>query len=659
MRTWLSLVCGLLLVLVLAACGPADSPAAEEPLAEDVTEPAADLPPSRFQQAPMLDAAVLDGSLPPVDERLPQDPLVIEPVSEIGQYGGTWRRLDSSDGMGLTRQVIFVEPFLKWHRDANGMRPNLVESWSYNEAGTELTVNFRQGIKWSDGDPMDVDDYLFWWNDLVLNEDVPVAAPNGTIFQGETMQVAKVDDFTLQFTFPVPAPLFMEQHSRGHYHSAAFMVPSHFLKTLHPAYSDAADNDALLNHYDIGSRLQKTDMPMLSPWVPTAFTSGQTAVFERNPYYWKVDPVGNQLPYIDRMVVDIVTGGSFTESVALKTIAGEVDMQVRDIAPKDVPLLLENAESGGYRMFFWNRGDYSWPWLILKYDYDDEAIVDLFYDKSFRRALSHAIDRERINEIVSLGLGHARSFALSPESPEFQTERGQQVYADWSTSYAAHDPDLARSLLDEAGVVDQDGDGMRDLPNGDSLELIVHVNVGDQNSVDAMDFIKEDWDEIGISTVLNAVEWSVIMEDGENRDVMIHAWGSAAAWGLVSAATVWTPVESVSYALGGIHVGRHYQTGGESGVAPRPGSALEKLQNAYTELITIVDPMERDAKLLDAYQIHIDDGPVSIGIVGEHISPLVVKHNFHNVPEEGGVVASWDLGFPGSTDPEQYYMTAE
>ena len=94
-------------------------------------------------------------------------------------------------------------------------------------------------------------------------------------------------------------------------------------------------------------------------------------------------------------------------------------------------------------------------------------------------------------------------------------------------------------------------------------------------------------------------------------------------------------------------------------MAPRPGSALEKLQNAYTELITIVDPVERDAKLLDAYQIHIDDGPVSIGIVGEHISPLVVKNNFHNVPEEGGVVASWDLGFPGSTDPEQYYMTAE
>lgn len=659
-----NLLFGILIIILgmgLVACGASGAAdPEEEPMAEEeMQDTDGDMPMTRYHQAPMLNEAVTSGALPPVDDRLPQDPLVIEPVESIGSYGGTWRRLDNSDGMGLTRQVMFVEPFLKWHRDANGMRPNLAESWAYNDEGTELTVNFRKGIRWSDGEPLNVDDYLFWWNDLVMDEDVPVAAPNGTIFQGEPMQVAKVDDFTLHFTFPIPAPLFMEQHSRGHYHSAAFVVPEHFLKDFHPAYSDATENDELLAYYDIGSRLQKTDMPMFSPWIPVEFTSGQTAVFERNPYYWKVDPEGNQLPYIDRMVVDIVASTSFTESVALKTIAGEVDLQVRDIAPKDVPLILENAEAGNYQVYFWNRGDYSWPWLILKYDYDDEAIVDLFYNDAFRRGLSHAIDRERINEIVSLGLGKARSFALSPESPEFQTERGQQVYEAWATAYAAHDPALAQALLDEAGVTDQDGDGFRDMPNGDPLELVVHVSVSDQNSVDAMDLIKEDWAEVGIQMVLNAVEWSVIMEEGENRGIMIHAWGSAAAWGLVSAATVWTPVESVSYALGGIHVGRYYQTGGADGIAPRAGSALEKLQNAYTQLITIVDPVEREARLLDAYQIHIDDGPVSIGIVGEHISPLVVKNNFHNVPETGGIVASWDLGFPGSADPEQFYMTAE
>ncbi len=649
----------VLSVGLVACAGGEATPAAEESQMATEAEMAEAMPESQYSQAPMLNAAVLDGALPPVDERVPQDPLVVQPVSEVGTYGGTWRRLDNNDNLGLTRQVIFVEPFLKWHRDANGMRPNLAESWEYNAEGTELTVNFRQGIRWSDGDPLNVDDYVFWWNDMVLNEDVPVAAPNGTIFQGTPMQVAKVDDFTLHFTFPEPAPLFMEQHSRGHYHSAAFVIPEHFLKEHHPDYSDATDTETLMSYYDLASRMQKSDMPMFSPWVPEDFTSGQTAVFVRNPYYWKVDPNGNQLPYIDRMVVDIVSGASFTETVALKTIAGEIDMQVRDIAPKDVPLILENAETGGYEVLFWNRGDYSWPWLIFKFDYDDPDLVDIFYDARFRRGLSHAIDRERINEIVSLGLGNARSFALSPESPEFQTERGKQVYAEWSTSYAAHDPELAMSLLDEAGIVDQDGDGMRDRPHGDKLEIIVHVNVDDQNSVDAMDLIKEDWAEVGIDMVLNAVEWSVIMEDGENRDVMIHAWGSAAAWGLVSAATVWTPVESVSYALAGIHVGRHFQTGGADGVAPRPGSALEKLQQAYAELVTIVDPVERESKLLDAYQIHIDEGPLSLGVVGEHISPLVVKHNFHNVPRTGGIVASWDLGFPGSSDPEQYYMTAE
>ena len=608
-----------------------------------------------YHEAPALADMVASGNLPPVDQRLPPEPLVIEPVEEVGQYGGTWRLVDNDDTNGWTRQTMLVEPFLKWNRDANGMRPNLVESWEWNDDATGLTAHFRQGIKWSDGDPLTVDDYLFWWNDMVLDETVAVNAPAGTTVRGELMSVEKVDDYTLQFTFPHPNPLFLELTSRGSYHSALHVVPEHYMRQFHPKYnSTVADTQELFNRYDGASRLHYPDMPTYAAWKVVDYTSGQRLVLERNPYYWKVDTAGNQLPYIDRLEVEIPEGNA-TELVVLKAIAGELDMQVRDVNLLDIPLVIENAEAGDYRVIMWNRGDYAWPWIIPMYDYPDEGIVDLMYTKEFRQAMSYAINRDRLNEITSLGLATPRQFSLSAESPEFQTPEGQAFYQEWASSYASYEPETAGQLLDSIGVVDADGDGWRDRPDGTPLELIVDIPASDTSSIDRMDLIKEDWDAVGLKTVLNVIDGTVVNERAQAGEIMIRAWGSAAAWGLISATTTWTPIEGVTYSVGGTRIGEYYQSGGERGVTPRPGSMLEQLQDAYSELISIVDPDERNAKLLEAYQIHIDEGPITIGTIGEHPSPVIVKNNFRNVPETG-IVASWDLGFPGSADPEQFFF---
>ena len=607
-----------------------------------------------YNEAPALAEKVAAGELPPVDERLPDEPLVLEPVEEIGQYGGTWRAVDNGDANGWTQMTTSVEPFLKWNRDVNGFRPNIVTSWEWNEDATELTVDFRRGIKWSDGDPMTVDDYLFWWNDMVLDEDVPVNAPFGTTVRGELMSVEKVDDYTLQFSFPYSNPLFLEYKSRGAYHSSLHIVPEHYMRQFHPKYSDAEDATELVNHYGWSSRLHHPGMPTIYAWMVTDRVAGQRLVLERNPFYWKVDTEGNQLPYIDRLDITIPEGAP-NELVVLKGIAGELDFQSRGVNLLDIPLMIENQEAGGYRVVIWNNGDYAWPWIMPMYDYPDEDIVDLMYMKEFRQALSHAINRDRINEITSLGMATARQFSLSAESPEFQTEEGAAFYQEWAASYASYDPELAGELLDSIGVVDADGDGWRDRPDGTPLEVIVDVPAEDTPTVDRMDLIKEDWDAVGLNTVLNIITWSVVTDRHFSGEIMIRAWGSAAAWGLVSAATVWTPIEGVSYAVGGARIGEYYNSGGERGVAPRPGSMLEQLQDAYTELISILDPDERNAKLLDAYRIHIDEGPITIGTVGEHPNALIVKSNLRNVPDFG-LTAGWDLAFPGTADPEQFFF---
>ena len=185
--------------------------------------------------------------------------------------------------------------------------------------------------------------------------------------------------------------------------------------------------------------------------------------------------------------------------------------------------------------------------------------------------------------------------------------------------------------------------------------MIVTCVAGDTQTIDGMELVKQDWEKIGLKTTISTQEGSVVSQKTLAGEVMIRGWGSAAAWGLVSATPVWAPNEGVTYAVGGARIGQWYQTAGKEGVAPRPGSMLETLLKKYGEVISTVDPVERNKKLLEAYQVHIDGGPISIGTVGEHPSPLVAKNNFRNVPDFG-LVAGWDLSFPGTADPEQFYF---
>ena len=611
--------------------------------------------PARFKEAPMLAEQVKAGKLPPVDKRLPESPMIIDPTEAIGQYGGTWRMMDSGDGLGQLRQAIAIESLYKWKRDVNGSRPNVVQSYKFNDTATELTMMFRKGIKWSDGSPFTANDYLWWWNEMVLNEKVGLSTPSGYRVNGQPAKMEKIDDYTVKLTFAGANPLFVDLGCRGYYNSAQQLVPSEYLKQFHPSvntkYPDAKE---LLARYN--NPQQYPGQPVLWAWMVESFKSGDSATFVRNPYFWKVDPEGNQLPYIDKIDVKIApTGSNWTELLLLKTLAGEIDFQIRDYPIKSVSLLKENEKKGDYRTMMWNRGDYAWPWIILYYDYPDQGIVDLMYDQKFRQALSYAIDRNRINEVVSLGLAKPRQAALSPESPEFQTREGKVVYQQWEKAYADYDPKKAAALLDEAGVKMGSDGKLRTRPDGKPLELIVTCVAGDTQTIDAMELVKQDWEKIGLKTTISTQESSVVSQKTMAGEVMIRGWGSAAAWGLVSASPVWAPNEGVTYAVGGARIGQWYQTGGKEGVPPRPGSMLDTLLKKYGEVMSTVDPVERDKKLLAAYQVHIDGGPISIGTVGEHPSPLVAKNNFRNVPNFG-LVASWDLAFPGTADPEQFYF---
>jgi peptide/nickel transport system substrate-binding protein len=615
--------------------------------------PTATPKPEAAKEAPILADAVKGGKLPALNERLPSETLVLEPEEKLGKYGGTWMFLDTGQGFGNLEMTGWVENFLKYTHDTKAQRPNLITKWEWNADGTLITLFFRKGIKWSDGKPLTVDDWLWWWQNMVGDDKVKMSPPVGTRPGGKNMEVTKVDDFTVKCAFAAPNPLFLPVMTRGQGARASSfqVVPAHAFQKYHYKFNTSlkdTDVQELIDRFNNRSRYN--DLPHFGPWITKEAVLSQKCVTERNPYYWKTDTQGNQLPYFDGVENRIV---QTTELIVLGCIAGEVDFQMRSIDLKNLPVLKENEAKGNYKLRMWKQGDCGMAGILFHYCYADKSITDLLWQQKFRQAMSYAIDRQRINDVVFLGLSRPRQIAMFAEGMEYQSPRGQQVLKDWENQCIEYDPEKAKKLLDEVGVVDKNNDGMREKPDGSALELVIDIDVNAKAEIEVEQLIQEDFKKVGLKWVLNVIDAAVLTTRAQECQSMLRSRGGAAS-GLVTAPAHWTPVEFNDYTIGGPPYGRYYQTGGKEGIPVPPGSFLEKLQKVYTDAVKIVDDAKRNDRVLDGYQIHIDEGPIQIGTVGDTKTPVVVKTNLINVPPLG-VIGSWTYGWPGTGDPEMWF----
>ena len=579
-------------------------------------------PVSKYKEAPMLAELVKAGKLPPVDERLPEEPLVLAPVEKIGTYGGSWNFMSPSTNFngGGAIGMVMCENFMRWERDTSGHRPNVVAKWEWNADGTQIVLHFRKGMKWSDGQPLTVDDWLFWWNDMILDEKVKLTRQTGTSTGGVDMKATKLDDYTLQLNFANPNPLFVEMMNRGTGNRATSwqLVPAHYLKQFHWKYTPAAtDTTPLIDHYD--KRWDYLDMPTFYPMVVKDIKAGEYVKFERNPYYWKVDTEGNQLPYFDGFEVKQVKE---KQLIALSCVAGEVDFQLRDIDLKDAPMFKENEAKGNYQLRMWQLGDANQAGILIRYCTSDASLNKLLFDQKFRQAMSYAINKDRINDIVFLGMGQVRSFAMMASGPEFASERGQKVLKDWENSCMEYDPELAKKLLDEIGVKDVNNDGWRERPDGTPLDMVIIVENTDKYGIEAQQLITEDFKAVGLKWTPSVIESTLLSQKETNCEEAFRARGAAAS-GLFVAPGHWAPVENNDYIVCGKPYGLWYQSGGKEGTPP-PAEApwMKKLMDIFGEAITIADVAKRHDRTLDGYQVHIDDGPFQIGTVGSLVKQV-------------------------------------
>ncbi len=377
----------------------------------------------KYGEAPMLAKRVKEGKLPPVDQRLPQEPLVIQPVEKIGKYGGIWHRawMGRSDSPGPSR--INTERLIRFSRDMTKVVPNLATSWEISNDGKTATFYIRKGMKWSDGEPITADDLVFWYEDMAMNKELSPSPPALLALKDSLGKFEKVDDYTVNLRYDYPHGLLINTLAgpRGH----NIVHPKHYLSQFHINYVDKAKleqmaKEAEFEHwfqlfYDKNDEWLNTERPSLSPWRVTVAATENPFVMERNPYFWKVDPEGNQLPYIDKIYHALVQS---PEIINFKAVAGELDMQFRHILYTNFTLLMENSEQGQYRVLKYLDDFETNMAICFNLNHQDPVMRKIIEDKRFRFAMSLAINRDEINDLAYLGLcGEPRQVVPVKDSP--------------------------------------------------------------------------------------------------------------------------------------------------------------------------------------------------------------------------------------------------
>ena len=486
-----------------------------------------------FNEAPMLKEMVRKGELPPVSERLPENPLVVAPLEEIGRYGGEIRRAlksDVSDETGITKTLNdsitgYERPF------ANSIQPNLAERWEFKDEGRTAIFYLRKGVRWSDGHPFTADDVLFWYYDMAFDANARTVAlfPSIWLVDGKPAKMEKIDDHTLKVSAHKPLGRVLHAFAFDD-----FAAPKHIYARYHPRHNPDATYEEFRERTNQSLLVLEPGIPRVSAWVPKEWIRGQRAIFERNPYYWKVDTVGNQLPYADRLIFTIVEK---PEIMLLKFSNGEIDLFGRNSTVNMIETLRAGERRGVYELRI--SGPKGPVALYVNWDAPEPSLRKAFRTLNVRIALSLAINRIEMKEILFHGYMEPCGFSLSPISPYYTEEAYKK--------YSQYDPVKAALLLEEAGYTDSDGDGYRELLDGSRFEMNLDV-VSTAGKDDFSQLIMDYWAAIGLKLHLNSGREEIIYPRRLNGEFDVYQsgvnspsdpMGRPNAWAIMTAQTPW------------------------------------------------------------------------------------------------------------------------
>ncbi len=605
-------------------------------------------------EPPILAAAVDGGKLPPVRERVPEAPAVADMSGKgrsIGAHGGTLNIL-----MGRAKDIRMMMVY--GYARLVGYNPNLefvsdiLESYEV-EGGKVFTFTLRKGHKWSDGAPFTTEDFRYYFEDVVNNKDLsPFGPPPTLLVDGEAPRFEILDERRVRYSWSKPNPAFLPAVAGAR---PLFLYrPAHYLKQFHARYVDKAELDkkveaaakrnwAGLHHRsDRQYRFDNVDLPNLQPWVNTTRPPSDRFVFRRNPYYFRVDPEGRQLPYIDKVIVTI----SSNSLIPAKTGFGESDLQARYIRFDHYTFLKQGAEEKGLNVFLWSRAVGSRVALFPNLNAVDPVWRAVLRDVRVRRALSLAINRKAINQILYFGLGRPSADTVLPKSP---------LYKDaYRTAWTKYDIEQANALLDAAGLDQRDSDGIRLLPDGRPLQIIVDTSGESTEESDVLELIKKYWMKIGVGLFTKPSSREVFRSRVYSGAAVMSVW-TGLENALVTADTI--PAElapTMQTQLQWPMWGEHYETIQAAGQAPDLPIVQEllDLNKAWRDA---EDTEARTAIWHKMLAIRADQ-VFSIGTVNGVPQPVVATKALKNVPKKG--IYNWDPGaYFGIYKPDGFWFT--
>jgi peptide/nickel transport system substrate-binding protein len=592
---------------------------------------------------------VANGSLPKIDERVPAEPELAE-FETAGTPGGELRMLMA--GPKDTRMmVVYGYARLVGYTPALKLVPDILASLDVQD-GRIFTLHLRKGHKWSDGYPFTSEDFRYWFEDVAQNSKLsPSGLPVSMTVQGEPPRFEVLDENTIRYTWPRPNPLFLPNLAGAD--PLYIYCPSRYLKQFHEKYADKATLDALVKKHnqrnwaalharmDAMYRDDNPDLPSLEPWILKTKPPADRFIFERNPYYYRVDDAGQQLPYIDRVIMSIAD----SKIIPAKTGAGESDLQARYLRFDNYTFLKQSEEQNNYKVWLWRTGPGSQLALYPNLNVNDDVWRALVRDLRFRRALSLAVNRHEINQAIYFGLAIEGQNTVLPQSPLYQP--------GYRTAWASFDVTEANRLLDLIGLTKRDGDNTRLLPDGRPMEIIVENSGESTEQTDVLELIRDSWRRIGIRLFAKPLQLTLFRRRVFSGETLMSI-DKGIENGLATAAmSPWELAPTSQQQLEWPKWGQYYETKGKAGEAPDLPSAL-RLKELFENWLSAATEPDQSRVWHAMLQIWADE-VYSIGTVAGVLQPVVVSDKLRNVPQEG--IYNWDPGaFFGMYKPDGFWF---
>ena len=605
---------------------------------------------------PYLAASVAAGELPPVQERVPDPPAVAALDAEWqspGEHGGTLTMLMGRQ-KDIRMMMVYGYARLVGYNPDLELVTDIVERIEVVDRKS-FTFYLRKNHKWSDGRPFTAEDFRYYFEDVVNDQDLsPFGLPKVLLVDGEAPRFEVIDERTIRYSWSSPNPYFLPAIAGAR--PLLIYRPAHYLKQFHARYADADELKAKVEaasqrnwagvhrRRDRAYRFDNVDLPSLQPWINTTSPPADRFVFVRNPYYYRVDGAGRQLPYIDKVIINIASNSL----IPAKTGFGESDLQARYIRFDHYTFLKKGEKGKNFKVRLWRRASGSKVALFPNLNAADPVWRALMRDVRFRRALSLGINRQAINQILYFGLGRPSADTILPESPLFK--------AEYQNAWSQYDPKAANALLDEIGLSRRDDGGTRLLPDARPLEIIIDSAGESTEESDVLELIKANWKKIGVELFTKVSSREVFRNRVYAGTAMMSVW-SGLENGFPTADMV--PMELAPTAQTQLQWpkwGEYYETVEASGQAPDMpvGRRLLELNTAWRHADGVEARTEIWHQML---KIHADQ-VFAIGTVNSVPQPVVATNALKNLPEKG--LYNWHPGaYFGIYKPDSFWFTKE